>query len=211
MIIQFTNHPLVDVGAATIAAFAGKDDPTQVVEDELERLTSYIEQHYTVKPMRSFLTMLFPNSAYTNPSMLPDKRQQELDKVLRSWRLGTPQLDRPCSFCHQPAVLLAYRENIPLLGSRNSPNFYPEGNPGLPVCGACILAIQATALGTVNCAGRVLFVHSDQPAVTLSYAQAFLRRNQRAIESHRDKMPVYGSARTLIVEILVEGDGQYGA
>ena len=83
--LKYTGHPLVDVGVATITAFAGKRDPTDLTEDDLDKMADYITKHYTVNPMQSFLTTIFPNSGFVQPSYkrYPEKRLEYAEMVLR--------------------------------------------------------------------------------------------------------------------------------
>jgi len=41
---SFTGHPLVDVGLATITAFAGKERPEDLTEEDYEAIVDYIGQ-----------------------------------------------------------------------------------------------------------------------------------------------------------------------
>ena len=48
-LLRYTGQPLVDVGAATIAAFSGKREPQQVTADDMERLATWLEEQYQRK------------------------------------------------------------------------------------------------------------------------------------------------------------------
>lgn len=41
--LQYTGHPLFDIGLATITAFARKDDPADLTLDDLNKVADYIE------------------------------------------------------------------------------------------------------------------------------------------------------------------------
>src|SRR5436305_998368 len=72
--LTFTGHPLVDVGLATITAFAGKVDPSAVTADDLSDVAEYIEENYTRNPLRSFLTVAFTSNAwFVQDAYNPDK------------------------------------------------------------------------------------------------------------------------------------------
>jgi len=104
--LHYTGHPLVDVGIATIAAFAGKPDPTTLTEGDLDAAADYMEANYSVDPLKSFLTVAFPNSGFTQPAYenQPEKRAIYAQRVLRAYRAGTPSLDVACAFTGEPAV-----------------------------------------------------------------------------------------------------------
>lgn len=220
-IIQYTGHPLVDVGAATITAFVNKERPEDVTEDDLKAVVAYIKEHYVKNPMRSFLTQIFLNSGYVQPSWArPDlqwNREAYMTKVLDGYLEERASLEQPCVFCSQSASVTAFRQHIPLLGSENTFNFYPEGGLGLPVCGACLLCIQAFPLGSLSCEGKVLVVHSDDDRLTLRFARTFWIGGEGLFEGNRttlqvsslDNMPNHGFPRTSLVKTLVRVEDKH--
>ncbi len=193
--LDYTGHPLVDVGIATIAAFAGKRNPVTVTEADVDAVVDYMQRNYTVDPLKSFLSVAFPNSGFTQPAYNthPEKRQAYADRVLRAYRSGTPALDVPCVFTGKPAAAVSldvngelqpgrtFRQHIPLLTGERVVNFYPYGDPGLPVCGLALLAIQALPLGCAKVGGRLLAVHSNDADLMYEFAHRFLEQNRRNI------------------------------
>ena len=104
--LNYTGHPLVDVGIATITAFAEgddpeKDDPTKLTETELEKIADFMSEQYVRDPLKSFLTVAFTSNAWfiqdaynpdNKPNLSTEKREQlrqERDKWanhhLRQW------------------------------------------------------------------------------------------------------------------------------
>lgn len=221
--LEYTGHPIVDVGIATIVAFANKDSPQELVDEDFENIADYMERNYTVDPLRSFLTVAFPNSGFTQPAYFnaPDKQQIYAKKVLRSFRSDTLTLEQPGVFLGLPIVALSldvkdqlspghvFRQHVPLLTGENVINFYPYGDAGLPISGLALLAIQAFPLGSAKCAGRFLAVHSDDAEIMRYFTGKFLEGNLRSIELARaansKKMPepVF-KYRTLLVDTLLE-------
>jgi len=220
--LHYTGHPLVDVGIATIAAFAGKPDPTTLTEGDLDAAADYMEANYLVDPLKSFLTVAFPNSGFTQPAYekQPEKRMIYARRLLRAYRAGTPTLDVACAFTGEPAANVsldvkeelargrAFRQHIPLLTGEGYVNFYPYGDAGLPVSGKVLLCLQALPLGCAKVAGRLLAVHADDPSLTYRFARHFLERNRQAIQTAQQagdkKMPEYPRRPgTLVVEILL--------
>ncbi len=221
--LRYTGHPLVDVGIATIAAFAGKPDPTTLTEADLDAIADYMEANYVVDPLKSFLTVAFPNSGFTQPAFntQPEQRRVYAQKVLRAYRAETPTADALCVFTGEPVPDIAlnvsgdlvrgrtFRQHVPLLTGEGVINFYPYGDPGLPVSGKVLLAIQAFPLGCAKVGGRLLAVHSDDSNVTYQFARRFLEHNRKAIHSAQQagekKLPEYPRRPgTLIVEILLD-------
>jgi CRISPR-associated protein Cst1 len=209
--LKYTGHPLVDVGAATIAAFAEKTDPAQLTEVDLDRVAEYMTRQYIVNPLKSFLTVAFPNSGFTQPAFekQPERRLAYAHQVLRAYRPDTAVLsDRLCAFSGEPAHVMAYRQHIPLLTGEDTINFFAEGDSGLPVSGKVMLCLQALPLGCAKSAGRLLAVHSDNAELTFHFAQSFLEDNRRAIQlaqqegSSKLAEPRL-SMRTLLIETLL--------
>ena len=159
--LKYTGHPLVDVGIATITAFVNKQEPDELTEADLDEVADYITREYVRDPLKSFLTVAFPNSGFTQPAYnkTPEKRSAYATRVLRNYGDDTPLLDdEVCVFTGKPAVDIAFgeketlpqgrafRQHIPLLTGENVINFHAYGEAGLPVSGEALLAIQAFRL-----------------------------------------------------------------
>ncbi|MBI2941463.1 MAG: type I-B CRISPR-associated protein Cas8b1/Cst1 [Chloroflexi bacterium] len=219
--LKYTGHPLVDVGAATIAAFVGEVDLAAIGEQDLGRVADFIAENYVVDPLKSFLNVAFPNSGYTQPAFekAPEKRREYARRVLRGYPADTPRLAETCPFTGERAVATAlsdslpagraFRQHVPLLTGEGVINFHPWGNAGLPVSGKALLCIQAFPLGCAKCGGKLLAVHSDNSDLIYDFAREFLEENRRALslaqQSGSNKMPeAKASAKTLLVETLLK-------
>ena len=93
--MEYTGHPFVDAGLATITAFVGKDNPQELEEADLDAIAIYMAEQYVRNPLRGFLTVAFPNSGFTQPAFFkqPDKQQTYIDRVLYAYR-GRPPVPR---------------------------------------------------------------------------------------------------------------------
>lgn len=223
--LKYTGHPLVDIGVATIAAFVGKQDPAQVTEADLAQVTEYITREYTHDPLKSFLTVAFPNSGFTQPAFekTPEKRLEYARRVLQGYASESPEevTGLQCVFTGEAAAPSpfgekeslppgrAFRQHVPLLTGEDVINFHPYGDAGLPISGKAMLAIQAMPLGCAKCGGRLLAVHSDNDMLTYHFAAAFLKENRRAVQvaqlAGEKKLPEAQRAyRTLLIETLLE-------
>ena len=47
--LKYTGHPLVDVGVATITAFAGKQRPEDLTEADLDSIADYIARELSLR------------------------------------------------------------------------------------------------------------------------------------------------------------------
>lgn len=223
--LRYTGHPLYDIGVATITAFADRSDPAQVTEGDLAAVVDYITREYTRNPLKSFLTVAFPNSGFTQPAFekTPERRLEYAQRVLRNYGADAPTLAARCVFTGDPAVATvfgdkdslppgrAFRQHIPLVTGEEIINFHPYGDAGIPVSGKALLAIQAFPLGCAKVAGRLLAVHSDNEELMLHFATSFLTENRRLIQlaqqagSSKLEEARY-SQRTLLVDTLLRAD-----
>lgn len=222
--LKYTGHPLYDIGVATITAFAGKSDPSQITENDLAAVADYLTLEYTREPLKSFLTVAFPNSGFTQPAFkkTPERRVEYARRVLRNYGASAPSLSERCVFTGEPAVDVvfgdkdnlppgrAFRQHIPLLTGEGVINFHPYGDAGLPVSGKAILAIQAFPLGCAKVAGRLLAVHSDNEDLIEHFAASFLTQNRRLIQLAQQADTKLGEAdymqRTLLVDTLLSAE-----
>lgn len=231
--IAYTGHPFVDVGFATMAAFAGKRQLADLDASDFQRVADYIAANYVRQPLRSFLTMAFTSNAWfaqsafnpDRPGLTPEKqaearqkRQYWAERHLRQWTQAAASLET-CLFTGLPAAPQELsgklqpgrvgRAQMPLLQGDDSINFFINGDPGLPMAAEAILALQAMPLGCAKVGGGLLAVHSDDEQLTIDFAKRFLERNlsdvAKAQAAGEEKLP--GSARspkTLLIETLAE-------
>jgi CRISPR-associated protein Cst1 len=223
--IKLTGHPFVDVGFATIAALAGKADLGDIQEQDLELAAEYVRRNYVVNPLKSFLTVVFPNSGFTQPAYekTPENRATYAQNVLNAYSAKTPEEAEIDPFLGLPVPDVrydvkgqlqpgrAYRQHIPLLTGEGVINFFPGGDAGLPVSGLAMLAIQAFPLGCAKCMGRLLAVHSDSPEILWHFANTFLTRNLQLVQMAQlegsSKIPEPSrSPFTLLIEALLDAD-----
>jgi len=222
--LRYTGHPLVDVGTATILAFNHKHKLSEITESDLDKIADYISREYIINPLKSFLTVAFPNSGFTQPAFenTPEKRLDYAKRVTRSFREDATSSANRCVFTGDSAISIAlsdkdgypsgraFRQHVPLLLGENQINFFPNGDSGLPISGKALLCIQAMPLGCAKCRGKLLAVHSDNPEIIEKFAKEFLERNRKSIElahlKNESKLKESGSARTVIIDTLLLAD-----
>ncbi len=207
--LRYTGHPFVDVGLATLTAFAHKRHPRELSHDDLQAAADYMARNYVVNPLKSFLSVAFTSNAWfiqnaydpDKPGLSPEKRaerrrQRNLwrDRHLYQWvRSAGDRADERDVFTGLPVVaeplsqrLLpgrGARAQIPLTLGDEYINFLPHGDPGIPISGMSILALYMMPLGCAKVAGRLLAVHSDDPELILHFARTFLRENLKNIQA----------------------------
>ena len=190
---RWTNHPLVDMGIASLLAFSGKDKPDEIKSSDLEEFARYAETAYFSPEISSYLSVLF-TSNFLNPSFTAEKKKQFVKAVLRSYQSDRDSSLPPCAYCGNPSVRRAHRDLIPMLTGREHVNFSPGGMPGLTLCGNCIVALQALSIGSPMCSGRSLVVSSDDPTLVLSLVKSWQpeirKRIQLSAQSGQKLSPV---------------------
>lgn len=208
--LKFTGHPLVDVGAATIAAFGSKPTPEDVEETDLQVIADYMTDTYTKQPMQSFLTVVFMNSGFVQGSYTLEKRLEYAKEVLQAYKNSATEENGRCVFFpDQISHFRAERKHLPLVTRSTSINFHPSGDPGLPVSGLAMLCIHALPLGCAKVGGKLLAVHSDNPEIMIKFARNFLHENLKKIQLAQQEgdagLPEYKvSAKTALIETIVE-------
>jgi CRISPR-associated protein Cst1 len=219
--LQWTYHPIIDVGIATLTAFAGRNSPEDVTFGDLEKFAEYAEGVYFTPLLESYLSVLFTKNFYPiNPSLKSkkDKAKKVLGGLLRSYRIHSESSMPLCAYCNRPSIKLpipktdfAYRDLVPMLTGRGIANFFPLGRSGLPLCGLCVVAIQAIAIGAPMISGRALIVSSDDPFLTLALIKKWLPETRARIqlaEASGQKPPNIGRPLTRVIEAFASLDRQ---
>ncbi len=206
--LRYTGHPLVDIGVATITAFADKRTPAELSESDIREIADYMNREYIRQPLKSFLSVAFTSNAwFIQDAFNPDKpdlptekreerrikRQSRADSHLRGWlEQGAKTSDEIDVFTGEPVLMAvlsdrlplgrAGRAQVPLILGEENVNFYPGGTQGLPVSTKTIFCLQAFPLGCAKVAGRLLAVHSDNEDLMLHFASSFLTQNRRFVQ-----------------------------
>jgi CRISPR-associated protein Cst1 len=208
--LHWTYHPFVDVGVATLTAFAERVSPEDVTLGDLEKFAKYAERAYFTPALSGYLTVLF-TSNFINPSWSPQRKREYVGQVLRSFKAEPNPTLLPCAYCKRPSAILptsdlAYRDLVPMLTGRGVINFFPSGRSGLPLCGLCTVAIQAIAIGAPMVSGKALIVSSDDPLLTLALTKKWLPETKVRIqlaETTSQKPPNIGRPLTRVVKALL--------
>lgn len=180
--LNWTGHPLVDVGIATLCAMSKKNDPRDLTLNDLDAAADRMSEYYFSGLMNSYLTCVFMNSAYVQPNMSEEKRKEYENKVLRAHRSSCVTNDgMKCPFSSKGASTSIHRGQMPMLTGENVLNFFPAASGALPIFGPYLVALQALPLGGRRSEGRLVIAHGDDPAITLAFAEKYLADNQRLL------------------------------
>src|SRR5215472_1783639 len=104
--LDYTGHPLFDVGLAAMTAFVQKDNPAELTYADLAEVADYIETYYTEQPLSSFLTVSLMNSDFTQPAFKdnPERKRAYAARVARSFGVDVAKSAAICVFTGQPAL-----------------------------------------------------------------------------------------------------------
>lgn len=182
-LLDWTGHPLVDVGIAALCAMCKKNDPRDLMFEDLDLAADRMTEYYFSGLMKIYNIYVFTMNAYDNPTSGPETKKNYEKRVLRAHR-STPDSGAAryiCPFSGKQATHLIERRQMPLLTGEGVLNFYPGGRGFLPIFGPYLVALQALPLGGRRTEGRLLIAHGDDPAITLAFAEKYLGDNQRLL------------------------------
>jgi len=203
---EWTSQPLVDMGIASLLAFAGREKPGDLTSGDLEKFARYAQEAYFSPELASYLTVLF-TSNFINPSFTAQRKKQFVQQILGVHK-DPPDPSLPkCAYCGRPSARLAHRDLVPMLTGREAVNFFPGGAPGLALCGNCILAIQALSIGSPMCSGRALVVSCDNPKLTLGLVKGWqpeMRKRVQLSQQSGQKLSPVTRPLTRTVEALAK-------
>jgi CRISPR-associated protein Cst1 len=206
--IQFVGDPFVDTGAAVLE-FRLDKPCADFSESDLAFQANELASLYRQKAWIGYLTVHFPNSCWCNATMGPDKKQRQQNALLRAF--NWPDLaERECVYCRRPAQQIADRSTIPLLTGATTMTTGPGGEPGLPVCSACLFAVQFYPLATLKVNGRPLFWWTPRREGSLNQdwmfclTSDFAKRVSQILEGSPDQVPSLNWPSTRLLESAEE-------
>ncbi len=210
MALYYTGHPIADVGVAAICALCRKHNPEDLTKDDLREVSGFIEREYFSGKLLSYLSCVFPNSAYVNPTVGDAKKRDYKREILLAFdQEPDPNVAKfRCVYSGEPAAKLANRQHVPLITGEKVLNFFPAGLDGMPISAEFLLAVQAFPLGARRCVGRALAVHCpDDQTLTYDFAARFVEDNRKLLllaQKSGEKYEDAKAPRTLVIDALIE-------
>lgn len=213
----FTGHPFIDIGLATLVAMVDERTLDALRDEHLHHAAAQLKYWYSQHhAARNYISTVFTNSHFTQPSMTQEQREAYADRYLFAFVKDHPAADGEprCVFFPQlAAVEIAYRQHIPLLNGENIGNFSAMGRDGLPVSGLALLAIHALPFGCLKCGGRLLGLHQQSAdprgaAMQIRLVSNNFQRNTDALNllpaNEKHKFPDFGGRARLryVTEII---------
>ncbi|MCC6523310.1 MAG: hypothetical protein IT373_11655 [Polyangiaceae bacterium] len=181
--LHWTGHSLIDVGVAGLCALAGKNDPQLLTLRDLDAAADLMEREYYGGKLGTYLSCVFMNASFVQPSESQEKRATFIAQYLRAHRARPHQVvaGARCAFSGQEATSPLVRTHLPLFSGEDVLDFRPAGQTAVPAAGAFVVALMFLPLASRRAEGRLLAVHADDPAFTMSFARRFLADNRRLL------------------------------
>lgn len=179
----WTGHALCDVGVAGLLAFAEKQRPEDLTLEDLDGASAWMEKQYYSGLLGTFLSCVFMNASFVQPSESPEKRAAFISRYVHGHR-ASPQpelVGKRCVFSDLPATSAMVRTHLPLFSGEGVMNFRPDEATSVPVAGSFVVAIMFLPMASRRSEGRLLCVHADDEALTRAFARRYLADNRRLI------------------------------
>lgn len=169
---QWTGHPFVDAGLAAILIYVEKENPEDLITEDIERMIEFTSKLYVGDEWSRYLTRIYRNNnpiLMLNPSMKRDKTSEKLKtSLIGLFNLSNSKAENTkCQICGKNMKIsgLELRELLhtksvskpkeitgdifPLLSSGELRNFFPLGNPmGADICAQCLFLSQLMPIGS---------------------------------------------------------------
>ncbi len=184
--IRYVGNPYVDAGVAVLEHRL-KKSCASFTADDLDSQAQTLEREYGRPIWKSYLTIHFPNSAWVQPRISPEKKRAYINIVLGSYKADSLNPPRRCPFCGQPAQAMVDRSHFPLLTGETIMATGANGQPGLPICGYCIFAVQFYPLATLKVGGRPLFWWAPEAIWTRALTRRFYQDVESVLAVSSDK------------------------
>lgn len=201
----WTGHPLMDMGVAGLTVFAQKRNPEEVIGADLERFVEWAERAYFTKEMTGWIAVAF-TSNFINPSFEAVKKREVARNILESFKNPVILQTLRCSYFPLPAQYLVARDFVPMLTGREPSNFFPDGQPQLPVSGLAITALQGLSLASPLVGGRLMVVAADDPKLLMVVVRGWqpeIRRRVQLSGTSGEKCPGWSGPRSRLIEQII--------
>lgn len=204
--LTWTGHPLMDMGVAGLTVFSQKRNPQEVTGADLERFVEWAERAYFTKEMTGWIAVAF-TSNFINPSFEAGKKREVAKNILESFKNSATLEALRCSYFQLTAQQLVARDFVPMLTGREPSNFFPDGQPQLPVSGLAITALQGLSLASPLVGGRLMVVAADDPKLLMVVVKGWqpeIRKRVQLSETSGEKCPGWSGPRSRLIEQIID-------
>lgn len=178
---KYVGHPFVDTGVSVMEIILEKRCEDFTVDD-IEKAKQELIKRYDSKTLKSYLSTIFPNSAWANFNIGKEKKEENIKNLLYI----EEEIEEKCFYCSNKANRFVNRQHIPLLSGENIINIVSSGK-GLPVCKYCIASIQFFPLGTIKVEGNVLLWNTHNPDLSYIFTDNYYNKQKKLIDGAIDE------------------------
>jgi CRISPR-associated protein Cst1 len=199
--LRWTGHPLVDMGVAGLTVFAQQRQPENVTGAHLELFAEWAEDAYLTAELKSWISVAFTSNFPTANQKAPeDEKRRLIATAVRSYKSESHVLEMRCTFFDRPAQFLVAREYVPMLTGREPINFFPDGQPRLPVSGLAITALQGLSVAAPLTEGRLLIVAADDPKLLLQLVMEWQPDIRKRVQTSNATEKKWSFPKTRLIE-----------
>lgn len=202
--LRWTDYPLMDAALAGLCVFVGVKDPRQLTPEHLQEFQEWAQKAYFSPELTGWISVVF-TSNFLNPSFKPEKKREVLSEILGSYQRPNLLPEKCAIFPELQAQQRVARDLMPMLMGRGPMNFYPAGQPGLPLSGQAITALHGLALAAPLVSGRAMILDADDKTLLLRMVKSWQGEWRNRIQFSLDKgekLPIWASPRTRVIENL---------
>lgn len=211
-VLALTTHPLQRCGAWATALLAGRIEPGDVTQGDLDAVAGrLVDDILAVSSLPAqtpnpdwwkVLFALYPNAKPTHAT-----RTREADKLRPLVaNMFVPDLpggqSQPCTFCSAQTTVLWTKSQMPLFDTPHAVNNLPPRALGWPVCQGCRVALWALPYGAWVTAGSATVVMCANPAVERRFAARNVTRAERIQQVGFAGVPAGANAEAVTLAAL---------
>jgi len=204
--LHWTHHPIMDMAIAGMTVFAGKEHPEDVTASDISAFKTWALQYYFTPELTSWIAVVFTIN-FLNTTFSDEKKRAVLVGVIDAYQHPNG-LPVPCAFFPElPAQQRVSRDLFPMLMGRGPMNFFPDGQPGVPLSGLAITALQGLAVAAPLVSGKAMVVAADDERALMALVTRWQGKlKQRANDSYllSEKGQGWTSPKTRVIEGLRE-------
>jgi len=209
--LRLTGNDMIDYGLQTIVVNSNKSSPEELVYADLDQFAEILEETLLAKGLTGQISVYYTmNFGAINPAWVkaPEKKASFVREVSHAYSYRPETAREACIYCDRPSIIRGYRHLIPMLTGEGVVNFYPHGDSGYPICGFCLFAVMALAVGAQYIYGRMLFIGCNNQELVQDFIrewmQGFLPRLQMAKTG--DGPDKLGNPLTRVAEVVFDID-----
>lgn len=222
--LVLTPHPLQRCGAWAATILAGKPQPGDLSQEDLDAVAHRLIEDIVAVSSRpksapspdwwKVLFALYPNAKATHATRARDAATLRplVARLFAPDDSEAPEAPKSpdgsasgrfaCTFCSTPTSVLWAKSHLPLFDTTKALNTLPPATAGWPVCQGCRVALWALPYGAWVTAGSATVLMCENQAVERRFAQRNVTRARRIQQLGFAGVPADAAAETITLAAL---------